>query len=191
MLSRLRTLLDESQAAFWTDVEMYAALTDGQREVADMLMTLYKQKSTLNPNEELPANLRTLIATTTGTGTQNLPADYWRYLTIYTSTAPVLVRIDGLTKGTLKNNVYTASSSGFPYCSFNATQVVLETSVAWTLEYIKTPTAIAVAVQPTLPDPTHNAIVQYALCELLIKDQKVQEANLEYQKFMQMVINLY
>lgn len=191
MLSRLRTMLDESSASFWSDTEMYSALADGQREVADHLLMLYKQKYKLNPDEELPVGLRTLVSSTTGTGTQNLPADYWQYLSVYTSSVPVFVRQDGPRKAASRLNTYTASTSAAPFCSFNASQIVFETSVTWTLEYIKIPTAIAVAVQPTLPDITHNAIVQYALCQLLIKDQKVQEANLEYQKFMQMLINLY
>jgi len=35
LLSRLRTLLDEASAGFWTDVECYAALSDGQKEIVN------------------------------------------------------------------------------------------------------------------------------------------------------------
>ena len=58
LLARLRTLLDESSAGFWTDDECYRALADGQNEIVNIvfqkdpsnqiLKTLWKSKEGTN-----------------------------------------------------------------------------------------------------------------------------------------------
>ena len=43
LLARLRTMLDEASAAYWTDTEAYQALTDGQNALVAMAVSQYLQ----------------------------------------------------------------------------------------------------------------------------------------------------
>src|SRR5574343_1475580 len=61
LLSRLRTLLDESSVGFWTDTECYAALADGQNEVVNIIFQR-------DPNNQV---LKTLWKVKSGTGVTN------------------------------------------------------------------------------------------------------------------------
>ncbi|MFC2135986.1 hypothetical protein ACFLTH_15325 [Bacteroidota bacterium] len=184
MLAKLRTLLNEASASFWSDTELYASLTDGQQEVANYLVALWKSKG-----GDLPEALKKLFDTDTGTGTKTLETDFWIPLTVYTSTLPVLIREDGDEKSTLKYNTYTSSSATQPYCYINATQIVLETSVTWTMEYLKAVTAIDGSTNPILTADTHETVVQFAFAEMLKKDNDPR-AEAEFQKYLTMVRGL-
>ena len=189
IVARVRTLLDESTAGFFTTDEIYKALTDAQRETIAFVLSIYKAKLAVNPDEKLPEVLRVLQASTTGTGTQNLPTGFLQALNAYTASAPVLIRPEGQ-KGFGKYNVYLASSSGQPYCTFSATQIVFETSVTWTLEYLATPsTDIDATHDPVLGYLSYNALVEFATYFLLMKDENPR-ASQHLQRFMQTVQSL-
>lgn len=190
LAAKVRTSLDEASAGFWTDTEIYNALADGQREIVNIISTIYKTKSALNGSEKLPEVLRAIMATTTSqTGTQNLPADYWTWLVIYTGTTPVYVRPDGLDK-TLKFNTYMASSAAQPYCSITSTQVVFETSVTWFMDYLKTMTDMSGSVDPVVPSMAYNVLVEYAIAFLLNKDENPRAQN-HFNNFITLVQQLY
>lgn len=192
MLARVRTDLDEVVASFWSDNEVYRALADGQREIATHIFTIWKQKIRVNPDEPLPEVLRSLISTDSGTTTKSLPSDFMSYLTVYSATnaVPIYVRENWRQTGWMKGNTYSTSTSAQPFCYFNATQIVFETAVNWTMEYLKLPTDISGATQPALPITAHNAIIQYAFATLLLKDSNP-TAGQELQKFFLLLQNLY
>ena len=188
LVTRVRTLLDESSAGFFTTDEIYKALTDGQREVINFVLSIYKAKLEINPDEKLPEVLRVLQATTTGTGTQSLPSGYLFPLDVYTSAARVFIRPERH-KG-MKYNTYLASSTSQPYCSISATQIVFETSVTWTLDYLAMPTTdIGATVDPTLGSLSYNALVEFATYFLLMKDENAR-ASQHLQRFLQSVQSL-
>lgn len=191
--AKVRTSLDESSAGFWTDTEIYTALSDGQREIINILLTLYKQRNKITENEKLPEVLRSILATTTtATGTQNLPADYLTYLALYITTTniPIYVRSDGIERHQ-RLNTYLTSTSTQPYVSISSTQVVHETgSLAWTMDYLKTPTELSDSADPSLPSLAFEAMVSYALAFLLGKDENPR-ATQEFQTFFQLTQNLY
>lgn len=190
-LARVRTLLDEASAGFWTDNEIYSALTDGQNEVITIKLNEFRVKSKFDLNTPLPDSLRALVTSTTGTGTTSLAADYLHYVNVYTSTTPVYVRDFNFNRSHSSMNTYLASSSSTPYCYFNATQIVFETSVSWTLDYLKQPADIASGANPpTLEDKAMNAVIQYAFA-LLLKKDKDPRADGEFAIFLQLVKNLY
>ncbi len=172
LVARVRTYLDEASAGFWTQDEIYKALTDGQREVITFVLAVYKQKLSVNPDEKLPEVLRNCFTTTTGIGSAALPAGFLFPLSVYTATVPVYTRPDGMQRGASKLNTYLASSAAQPFCSFSATQIVFETSVSWTMEYLQTPTSdIDATHDPSLGAISYNAIVEYAAAFLLNKDE--------------------
>jgi len=191
--AKVRTSLDESVEGFWTDAEIYKALNDGQKEIANLILTMYKQRSKITNNEKLPEVLRALLATTTTqTGTQNLPADYWTYLNLYITTTniPIYVRGDGVDRHQ-RLNTYLVSSSTQPYVSISGTQVVHETgSLAWMMDYLKVITDMSDSVDPVLPEMAYNAIVSYAIAFLLNKDENPR-ASQEFQTFFTLTQTLY
>lgn len=190
MLTRMRTLLDDQFSAFWTDNDIYRALADGQRAVIDLVLAQWNMVRAVNPYAPLPQILRSLFTTTTGTITTNLPADFLAPVAVYTSTGAAYERPDGVKRGTDKFNTYSISSSSQPYYSFSGTQLVWETAVAWTMEYIKIPSDIGSAQEPTIPAFTHYEIVKYAFAEMLKKDDKINEAQVIYNEFLQSVLEL-
>ena len=198
MLSRVRTLLDESSASFFSDSEIYSALADGQRELFTIALLVRK-------NGELPEILRPCVATAQGTisigqSTVNISgltnfADIINvsYNSASSSTLYPALRRE-LTEKTPaeKNNTYLVGTAGKDfYYSVSATQIVFETAATGTagysITYLSTPSDIASGTQPTLPDFSHNAIVQYAFAFILRKDQREQEAQVEFAKFNEMV----
>lgn len=190
--AKVRTLLDESSAGFWSDTEIYNALSDGQREIVNIILSMYKQRSAITANEKLPEVLRNVFATTnSATGTQNLPTDYLTYLALYitTTNVPIYVRSEGIDKHQ-RVNTYLASSSSQPYVSISATQVVNETSVTWQMDYIKTPTDLSDSADPSLAPLAYQAMVSYAVAFLLNKDEN-QRAVQEFQTFFTLTQNLY
>ena len=191
LLARVRTSLDETTEGYFLDAEIYKALTDAQRETINFVLAVYKQKIAINPEEKLPEVLRVLQGTiATGTGTQNLPTGFLYPLAVYTSALPVFIRPDGITRGASKYNTYLASSASQPYCSFSATQIVFETSVAWSLEHLVSPsTDIDTSHDPTLTASAYEAIVEYAIAFMLAKDENPRSAQ-HLQKFFQLIQNL-
>lgn len=191
--AKVRTSVDEASAGFWTDTEIYTALSDGQREIVNMILSMYRQRSAINENEKLPEVLRSVLATTnSATGTQTLPADYLTYLALYVNSTnvPIFVRSDGVDRHQ-RVNTYLTSSSSQPYVSITATQVVHETgSLAWQMDYIKTPTDLSDSADPSLPPLAYQAIVSYAIAFLLNKDENPR-ATQEFQTFFALTQNLY
>lgn len=178
MLARLRTVLDEASAGLWGDAECYSALADGQDGVISVLV---------NKSSEV---LRPLITTVTGSNTTNLPSGYLRYISVVSVsggiTDVVWVRPYEKNRDHAIENTYLKSSATDLYCSFNATQIVFETNTSWSMEYYKTPTAIAAAQNPTLSVESHNAIVQFAFAFLLEKNKETERSMAELKKFYEM-----
>ena len=199
MLARCRTLLDEATAAFWTDAEVYSALADAQQAVANYFLSIHKIELLSNPKAPIPQPLESLYAVdtnTTATGLVSLPADYWHLLAAsfaYTGGLAgtfYVCRIYRLGETMFRdvNNSFFAGTTTDPivyevYSSgrkFYFLPAVSGTG-GYALNYLKIPTAISSSVDPTLPVQTHNAIVFYAVAQMLFKDQRPQEAQLQLQ----------
>ena len=195
MLARLRTLLDEASAGFWTEPEEYAALSDGQREVfniifkkdphSQMLKPLLKDKDQTGGSNQaiaLPSDFREFVnakmATTTGgtkipakvidyndTHLQNVNNSYLKPIT-----ASPVVYVKGTTS--LGRKIY------FEPLSSNAD---------YSITYMTNPTEISSIVEPILPSDTHESIIVYAFSFLLRKDLRQVEADSAYKLFLDMV----
>lgn len=194
MLARARTLLDESSASFWTDVEIYAALTDGQQEVTNYFLNLFIRMRERNKIVDLPLSLRPLLVSADDsilTGdTDSLPATFMFDVDVsYGVTAitkkPAFKREYSVSSH-LKANTYTSATDY--YYSIDSTNIVFEYlpngDHYYTLVYLRTPTAISAAVEPILPVQTHSAIVHWAVSQMLLKDQRAQESQLYTQNFL-------
>ena len=208
MLARTRTLLEESTAAFWTDAEIYAALADGQNAVINVLLGVYKGKSQINNQTELPYELTTLLenaAAAMASSSLNIPTGFlwlvsaqWSYNGTVTA-KPCIIVNDDRTFVFLEDNTYLGATASNPKAYIAPVSSVMKinflpayaTSGTYGIRYLKTPTAIASGQNPTLPVSTHSAIVFYATAQMLYKDEKFQEAQMmlnDYSKELQNLI---
>ena len=191
LISRIQTLLDDASDSFFDTDDIYEALTEGQNAVIKLNLAIWKAKREVKRDAELPEVLRVCLSSTTGTGTDSLPTDYYEYVDIYTSTAPVRVReLNRLFSGR-KFITLLASTSDEPYCYFTDSQIVFETSVSWTMQYISKPTAIASGVNPVLPDTYEDALVNYGYMEMMRRDKQLNLANDAFNRFIQSVQQNY
>lgn len=209
MLARLRSLLDESTAAFWSNDELYRNLSDGQREIAAFAMKLFRDRGRKN----LPAVLNPLMSTVNGNCANDTQGDI--ALTYYNVTgmwdivqALYTPDVDGLDDYArcrivendidflrISQNLYTRGTVSSPLAliktkheSTYSTEVFFKpdktgSNAGAVIQYIKSPTDIAAGTEPILDDFTHNAIVQFAYSQALLRDQRTQEGLAEYQKF--------
>jgi len=193
LLSRARTLLDESSSGFWEDSEIYRSLSDGIKSLVRIHLAIWKAKSKVNPSEPLPETLRPLYQTTTGTGTTNLPPDFMDYLSLKNTAdnSVIYIRDNSKAKVWEQSNTYLASDSTNPYAYFSDTQIVLETSVSWEMEYLKIPDDVDGSTDPELPDTVREALVDYAFSDLMRKDRKLNESAEAFNRFMQAVQQIY
>jgi hypothetical protein len=190
-LNRLQTLLDDPSSDHWTSTEIYSALTDGQNAFIKEALARFKIKRSVNPSEPIPEVLRVLLTSAKKSRTDTLPKDYLLWVDVYTSTEQIKVREKSAGYSARKFNTYLQSSSDQPYCSITATQIVMETAVNYTFEYLKKPSDINSTNSPTLDDVAMNAVIHYAYAFLLKKDKRASEANASSQIYNHYVNQLY
>ncbi len=188
LLTRLRTLLDESSAGNWSNDECYSALTDGQKEV---LRLLTKKKSpVISP-------LKTTYTKSSINGTSvSLPSNF---LIEYSLKAhayggieqPCILREDDKYRDS--TNVYLSSEEDGLYYDMIGNNIVFETSFSsgkMTLDYLAKPNDISSTVDPTVDSLAYGAIVQWAYAFLIGKfrsPEMIQISQNAYKLFYQTV----
>lgn len=205
LLARLRTLLDEASASFWTDTEAYAALADGQNAVIALSLGVYRAKksSLLNQDVPLPLVLQALYATQTATVNSGassaslsgtvLELVYLKYN--HSAVSPLyparLRNFSPASEFKAANSFLVATpSSGEYYIRFNNPTITFETAstdnaATWIAGVLSQPTDIGASQASVIPDTCVPAIVQFAFARMLSKDQRVQESQDAFGKFMQ------
>lgn len=203
MLARLRTLLDESSASFWTDTECYAALADGQTKIIDEVLRVYKMRLKIDPAFEVPEELRVLTTLAKGTiaaSQINVPTGFiwlvnakWDHDETGGEKSCLIVSQDRNYTHDQENSFLVADAtspiswvgpeqtSGVQSINFRPTY---SSSATYTINYLKYPTAIASGQNPTLSENTHTAIVFYAAYWMLAKDQRPEEAMIHWNNYI-------
>ena len=182
MLARVRTLIDESFAQFWTATEIYSALTDGQLEYASEIANAYQERLRANPKEPIPEVIRPLYqpatqTLTAGSTTLLLPPDFLHDMSVYvygTINKPFFRREISETTLYRQANPYLAGN--YYYIDNNTTTQLgrinfeisaLGSDASVDFNYIKIPPyidgdATPSSLEPTLLATAHPAIVDYA-----------------------------
>jgi hypothetical protein len=205
MLAALRTILDESLEDFWTDLEAYAALADGQNQVIERLLTIYRAKKKEDSYAKLPYELGSLLNDDTGTTqTVAVPSGFLELVGAFFNYNDTI----GLKPCTIMNNLdahffnednsYTSAGGSSPVAGITSSADVvsiffvptIEGSGSFSINYLKSPADIASGQDATLPVTTHSAIVHYAASRMLEKDQRVQEAQVQYNLFLKEIEGL-
>ncbi len=200
MLALVRTWLQESTAAFWSDAEVYTALSTGQRELVRMAVKDYEQLSIVNPTTDVlhilvPLQKAGAITITSSSG--SLPSDYLHLISgTFTPTGgsatPILRRRQNSATAASQVNTFLTGTAAHEYYAWVAgTSLTLETSgLAGTanIAYISIPVDIDATHNATIPDDFHNAVCQFAYGQLLKKteDETQKKSQIEYDQFQMM-----
>jgi hypothetical protein len=206
MLAKTRTLLDESSAGFWSDTEIYSALKDGEYECLNFLASVYQAKLQAKPDSMPPDVLRALITIvvnlsfgSTGTSTVALPGDFFADLHVEyddNSNAPIAAYRRGENPNRVfsQENTYLPSNQSQYYYWIDAANLNFGTAVsgtgAYRLTYLKKPLGISASQDAQIGYQAHEAICYYGFAQLLIKDQRMQEATQAFAQYMRILQNI-
>ena len=208
MKANVDTILDEITASsdtMWTDTEVYQALADGQNQVIKRLLAVYRAKKEANPRTSLSYELETLLNDDTGsTQTVNVPAGFLELIAAYfnfndTIGSMLCSIMDNLEEHYFEqDNVYLSATGSKPVAGITSVGDVVKIffiptivgTGSFSINYLKSPDDIASGTNPTLPVTTHSAIVHYAASRMLEKDQRVQEAGVQYNLFLKEIEGL-
>lgn len=205
LLARLRTLLDEASASFWTDTEAYAALADGQNAVIALSLGVYRSRKFSMPNQDvpLPHTLQSIFATQTATVNSGastaalsgtvLELVYVKYN--HSAVSPLYParrrNYSPASEFKAANSFLVATpSSGEYYIRFNNPTITFETAstdnaATWIAGVLSQPTDIASGQVPVIPDNCMPAVLQFAFARLLSKDQRVTESQNAFKRFLE------
>lgn len=176
MLAHVRMKLDEDSAGFWTDAQIYQSLANGQLQLATILA-----------DRESPLAQPLVKYSAVGFSTLTEPTDLMKPISVTLNTYPCLIRTGK--RQDKEANSYLAGTTTNPFVYFYNGVIDFDPTATvgtYIIEYYKIPSDIALAVEPTLRDQTHPSIVQYAFADLLLRDEKYQEASLEFSEYEKM-----
>lgn len=206
MLSRVRDLLDENSASFWSDANIYVYLSEAQRQLTNIALKLYQAKRDIMPNTPIPDVLRPLITVvvnlafgSTGTSTVALPSDYLSDIHVEyddnaSSPIPAFRVGENQNRYFNQNNSFLKSTQAQYTYWVDGANLNFGTAVsgtgAYRLTYLKQPTEInATPTNPILPSYTHEALCQYAVAEGYKRDKSFNESQLFYNQFLALIQN--
>jgi len=183
MLTVLKTKLD---SGFWTDTELYQALSNGQREVLTFLASSGKY------SKDYITRVTKNFTSDSEPVTESRPIVSARYS--YGGTNYYACRIYSVAEAVgVKDNSLLSPDEYDPVLYQNATEATLLPSPVGNqskIEYtrLKDIGDIDSSTQPKLDERTHNAIVQWAYAEVLSKDEsRAAEGEAEKKIFYQIL----
>lgn len=204
MLSAVRTLLNEASASYWADADIYVWLSEGQKEVLKGVLSMYLERKNKDPY--IPTVIqKQIIGTNIDTSSKtsaDFPADFVHLIGakytpdgIDVDKAPLRVLTKTAENLSKEVNTYLVPSNEQPIgylTGFSLELYPIPTANSnLDLNYVKDTTDISASTQPVLPPFTHNAIVQYAFSQALLKDEREQDASNSLNKFYEELKLLY
>src|SRR3990167_2843854 len=205
LLARLRTLLDEASASFWTDAEAYAALADGQNAVIYLALGLYRAKKFAIHNQDVPLSplLQPLFTTVTATvnsglSTATLSAVPLELIWLkYNHNAgtplyPARVRFQSPASEFKAANSFlvATTASGEYYIRFTNPVITFDTAstnnaATYLAGVLAQATDIGASQASVIPDNCVPAILQFAFARCLSKDLRTSDSQAAFNSFIQ------
>lgn len=211
LLLRVRTMLDEASASYWSDAEIYAAATDGQSTLLSLALAVDSAKEDKSANQDIDLSLflsyfYSVVTGTVASGTSTITLSgavleiLWL---LYNPAAasplyPVRFRRLGEAYQFQSRNQYlsgTSAANDYYAIPLKAASgsgtITLETAstnnaATYNAGVITQPADIAAGQSPTAPDIAMDAIATFAFGRMMIKDQRNDEANAAFARFLQM-----
>jgi len=199
---KLKAILDEATASFWTSANLHHYLSSGQTQVT---LTLLKIEDTIrktdgnyrHPDLAVLINYADL-ALASPTATYNLPTGHLRTLSAevkYTGVTQAWASEVSLAQlGHLRNNTYSIPTVTDPVFYIIGSTIGFfpipdagSGTVTSGHRYYKQPVEVTPSVEFILEDNLHEAIIEYAAYLAFEQDSETQEAQLHLQNFLSMI----
>ena len=205
LLAKLRAILDEATAGFWTDAELLYFLNMGQNEAIQILLGKQREMRRLDPSYSHPSLvnsiLKTYAITTSVANSYTLPTDFLqmelvrmgdatattRYLTM--TEVPYQTLIKGSTNTYVQHSYNSSTYTGQVYYSIIGS--TLQTSFATfpngdfskiDIWYFYQPAVMTTDVDPVLKNETHEAILNIACGYAHSKNNDLNRSQLHFGK---------
>lgn len=205
LLAKLRAILDEATAGFWTDAELLYFLNTGQNEAIQVLLGKQREARRLDPSYSHPSLvnsiLKTYAITTSVANSYTLPTDFLqmelvrmgdatattRYLTM--TEVPYQTLIKGSTNTYVQHSYNSSTHTGQVYYSIIGS--TLQTSFATfpngdfskiDIWYFYQPAVMTTDVDPVLKNETHEAILNIACGYAHSKNNDLNRSQLHFAK---------
>ena len=199
---KLKSLLDESTAGYWTEAVLHYYLSSGQSQAIQMLLkieeTTRKTEGTFRHPDLAPLINSADLALVSATVTYALPTGWLRTLSAevkYTGAAQVWATEIPLAQlGHLRNNTYSIPTVTDPVFYIIGTTIGFfpvpdagSGTVTGGHKYYKQPTEVTSSQEFTLEDNLHEAIIEYAAYMALEQDGETQQAMMHLQNFNNLI----
>ncbi|MBN8545863.1 MAG: hypothetical protein J0L60_06990 [Ignavibacteria bacterium] len=186
MITRVRSLLDEREAGFWSDAEVMDALNDGQDEVVNYCLFVFAEGGV---EGELPLLLTPLETEQTiepvTAADVVLPSDFMYLLSVKcapttgASLKPCMIRSTSMARYSREHNRFLKPDGANLYAFLRGGKLVFEVppvNGSVVINYIRKGSRISEEQNCELPDNASGAIISYAAALLLEKDKQSEEA---------------
>lgn len=186
MVTRVRSLLDEREAGFWSDAEVLDALNDGQDEVVNYCLFVFAEGGV---EGELPLLLTPLETEQTiepvTAADIALPSGFMYLLSVKcapTSGALLkscMIRSTSMARYAREHNRFLKPDGANLYAFLRGGKLVFELPLVngrVVINYLRKANRISEVQNSELPDNASGAIISYATALLLEKDKQNEEA---------------
>lgn len=186
LVSRVRSLLDEREAGFWSDKEIIDSLNDAGDEVYNFALFIFTERGA---GGGLPLLLTPFVKEeryTSVTGSEvPLPGDLSYILEVKCSPTaggtevPCSLWSGSMLRYAREHNSLLRSGANNLYCHVSGGDLVFSVPLvggSYTISYLGRPVRMTETVEPELPGNAAGALVAYAVALLLEKDRQGEEA---------------
>lgn len=205
LLAKLRAILDEATAGFWTDAELLYFLNMGQNEAIQILLGKQREMRRLDPAYSHPSLVNSILKTaeyTPGTATSiTLPTDFLQmelarlkndtatifYLTM--TEVPYQTLIKGSINTYVQHTFDTSTKTGQVYYAIIGSTLQTSFSASFASYYNKIdiwyfyqPAVMTTDVDPVLKNETHEAILNIACGYAHSKNNDLNRSQLHFAK---------
>lgn len=193
MLARTRVFLDEATAKFYSDANIYEALSQAQKEIG-LVIAQHWFKNLRGDGKPLPVAIRPLTVLTTGTLTDDKDtiADIVIPIWFHTEALPTIYRHtyvedDAIGEFILSSPIFDAGTTEhYYYIEGTTVYSVGSAGTSYRIKYIKRATDIDGSTQPILDEVAHDAIIERALWIMLADESPLGQTHLQlYQGLLQ------
>ena len=186
LTARIRSLLDEREAGFWSDEEITAALNEAQTEVINYALFVFTNGGLASGLPCVLTPFETEERFTSVTGSEvPLPEDLLYIFEVKCATSqngeekPVPIWSMSLTRYAREHNSLLKSGAGSMFCHVAGSELVFSSplnSGSYTIAYLRKPDEITEVQGSELPENCSGALVAYATALLLEKDKQHDES---------------
>jgi hypothetical protein len=193
MVTRIRSLLDEREAGFWSTGEVLNALNDAQNEVINHCLYLFAERGEEGVLPFLLSNLEKETEFIGVTSDEVVLPDDFSYLlsvkcapTFGATQKPCIIRSAAKLRYVNESNQFMKGDSKNLFCFVRGGKLNFEIPLvngSITINFLKKAEQITAEQGSILPEHAMGALIIYATALLLEKDEQYDESGAFFQMF--------